>query len=282
MAINLTYDPSNDPETMEAEEQRDVESLEVGEKLVEEQEKLLAGKYKDAEELESAYIELQRKLGSSDGEDLDDNDSQEETEDATEEEVDNPFENDDTAQAIFQASEEWVDDGELTPETMETLSQMDSKDLVETYYRIMEHAEDPEVQAILQKDQESTEPTESTGLTDSNINDIQNAVGGEQSYNQMIQWAGENFTPQEIQAYDNALEGGNMDNINLALQALYYRYTDSVGVEGNMIQGKAAQTVDGFRSQAEVVRAMGDERYENDPAYRQDVYNKLERSNLNF
>ena len=284
MAINLTYDPSNDPETMEAEEQRDIESLEVGEKLVEEQEKLLAGKYKDAEELESAYIELQRKLGSSDGENLDDNDSQEETEDATEEEVDNPFENDETAQAIFQASEEWGEDGELTPETMESLSQMDSKDLVETYYRIMEHAEDPEVKAYLQN-QESAEPTEtveSTGLTDSNINDIQNAVGGEQSYNQMIQWAGENFTPQEIQAYDNALEGGNMDNINLALQALYYRYTDSVGVEGNMIQGKAAQTVDGFRSQAEVVRAMGDERYENDPAYRQDVYNKLERSNLNF
>ena len=282
MAINLTYDPSNDPETMEAEEQRDIESLEVGEKLVEEQENLLAGKYKDAEELESAYIELQRKLGSNDGENLDDNDSQEETEDDTEEEGENPFENDDTAQAIFQASEEWGEDGELTPETMETLSQMDSKDLVETYYRIMEHAEDPEVQAGLQRDQESTEPTESTGLTDSNINDIQNAVGGEQSYNQMIQWAGENFTPQEIQAYDNALEGGNMDNINLALQALYYRYTDSVGVEGNMIQGKAAQTVDGFRSQAEVVRAMGDERYENDPAYRQDVYNKLERSNLNF
>ena len=282
MAINLTYDPSNDPETMEAEEQRDVESLEVGEKLVEEQEKLLAGKYKDAEELESAYIELQRKLGSSDGENLDDNDSQEETEDATEEEVDNPFENDDTAQAIFQASEEWGEDGGLTPETMETLSQMDSKDLVETYYRIMEHAEDPEVQAVLQRDQETTETVESTGLTDSNINDIQNAVGGEQSYNQMIQWAGENFTPQEIQAYDNALEAGNMDNINLALQALYYRYTDSVGVEGNMIQGKAAQSVDGFRSQAEVVRAMGDERYENDPAYRQDVYNKLERSNLQF
>ena len=280
MAINLTYDPSNDPETMEAEEQRDVESLEVGEKLVEEQENLLAGKYKDAEELESAYIELQRKLGSNDGENLDDDDSQEETDDDTTEEEENPFENDVTAQAIFQASEEYGSDGELTPETMETLSQMDSKDLVETYYRIMEHAEDPRVQEL--QNQESTEPTESTGLTDSNINDIQNAVGGEQNYNQMIQWAGENFTPQEIQAYDNALEGGNMDNINLALQALYYRYTDSVGVEGNMIQGKAAQTVDGFRSQAEFVRAMGDERYENDPAYRQDVYNKLERSNLNF
>ena len=279
MAINLTYDPSNDPETIEAEEQRDVESLEVGEKLVEEQEKLLAGKYKDAEELESAYIELQRKLGSSDGENLDDeNDSQEETEDDTEE--DNPFENDTTAQAIFQAANEWEDDGELTPETMEALSQMDSKDLVEAYYRIQEYAPLAEERGLL--DTETAEPTESTGLTDSNINDIQNAVGGEQAYNQMIQWAGENFTPQEIQAYDNALEAGNMDNINLALQALYYRYTDSVGVEGDMIQGKAAAAVDGFRSQAEVVRAMGDPRYEDDPAYRQDVYNKLERSNLQF
>ena len=279
MAINLTYDPSNDPETIEAEEQRDVESLEVGEKLVEEQEKLLAGKYKDAEELESAYIELQRKLGSSDGENLDDeNDSQEETEDDTEE--DNPFENDTTAQAIFQAANEWEDDGELTPETMEALSQMDSKDLVEAYYRIQEYAPLAEERGLL--DTETAEPTEATGLTDSNINDIQNAVGGEQAYNQMIQWAGENFTPQEIQAYDNALEAGNMDNINLALQALYYRYTDSVGVEGDMIQGKAAAAVDGFRSQAEVVRAMGDPRYEDDPAYRQDVYNKLERSNLQF
>ena len=280
MAINLTNDPSNDPETMEAEEQRDVESLEVGEKLVEEQEKLLAGKYKDAEELESAYIELQRKLGSSDGENLDDDDSQEETEDDTTEEEENPFENDETAQAIFQAANEWEDGGELTPETMEALTQMDSKDLVEAYYRIQEYAPLAQERGLL--DGEATESSESTGLTDSNINDIQNAVGGEEAYNQMIQWAGENFTPQEIQAYDNALEAGNMDSINLALQALYYRYTDSVGVEGDMIQGKAAQAVDGFRSQQEVVRAMSDERYDNDPAYRQDVYNKLERSNIKF
>ena len=56
MAINLTYDPSDDPEAQEAADQRDVESLEVGEKLAEQQEQLLAGKYKDAEELEQAYL----------------------------------------------------------------------------------------------------------------------------------------------------------------------------------------------------------------------------------
>ena len=49
-----------------------------------------------------------------------------------------------------------------------------------------------------------------------------------------------------------------------------------------MLTGKAARTLDGFRSQAEVVAAMNDPRYDNDPAYRQDVYDKLERSNVQF
>ena len=49
-----------------------------------------------------------------------------------------------------------------------------------------------------------------------------------------------------------------------------------------MLSGKAAKSVDAFRSQAEVVAAMNDIRYDRDPAYRQDVYDKLERSNLEF
>ena len=39
------------------------DSLAVGEKIVEDQEQLLAGKYKSAEELEKAYKELEAKLG---------------------------------------------------------------------------------------------------------------------------------------------------------------------------------------------------------------------------
>ena len=46
---------------------------------------------------------------------------------------------------------------------------------------------------------------------------------------------------------------------------------------------QAAKAGDNFRSQAELVRAMSDPRYENDPAYRQDVIDKLDRSdNLQF
>ena len=50
-----------------------------------------------------------------------------------------------------------------------------------------------------------------------------------------------------------------------------------------MLTGKpAVDRVNGFRSQAELVAAQADPRYDNDPAYRQDVYAKLERSNLQF
>ena len=50
-----------------------------------------------------------------------------------------------------------------------------------------------------------------------------------------------------------------------------------------MVTGKApAQKSDAFRSQAEVVEAMSDPRYDKDSAYRRDVMEKLERSNVNF
>jgi hypothetical protein len=66
-----------------------------------------------------------------------------------------------------------------------------------------------------------------------------------------------------------------------AIQALNYRYRDSVGTEGRLLTGRTSSSVDAFRSQAEVVRAMNDPRYESDPAYRQDIYEKLERSKFN-
>ena len=271
MAINLTYDPSNDPDTIEAEDQRDAEALEVGEQLAEEQDKLLAGKYKDAEDLEAAYIELQKKLGGDKPEPEEDSQDPPEAKEETEEDTEDPFKDDTNAQAIFQASNEYDEKGELSEESREALYKMDSKDLVDAYYRIQESL--PE---------STDEPAESTPLSDADIDSIQSAVGGPEAYKNMTSWAQDNFTPEEVQAYDKALEGGDLNTINFALQALYYRYTDAVGSEGEMIQGKASTAVDGFRSQQEVVRAMADPRYENDPAYRKDVYDKLERSNINF
>ena len=63
MAETLTYENTQEAtsaENLNADEQ---DSLQVGEAMQDAQDNLLAGKYKDAQELESAYVELQKKLG---------------------------------------------------------------------------------------------------------------------------------------------------------------------------------------------------------------------------
>ena len=60
MSETLTMTPEETPAgELNPQEQ---EALEVGEKLVEAQDKRLAGKYENAEQLEKAYIELEKKL----------------------------------------------------------------------------------------------------------------------------------------------------------------------------------------------------------------------------
>ena len=123
MAETLTYDPGTDTTTLTTEEQ---ESLEVGEKLVEAQDGLLAGKYKNAEELEQGYIELQKKLG---GEETATEKEVAQTEDQVEEQPEVSAQ----VTLINDASTEYAEKGELSQETLAKFSEMSSKDLVEAY-----------------------------------------------------------------------------------------------------------------------------------------------------
>ena len=66
------------------------------------------------------------------------------------------------------------------------------------------------------------------------------------------------------------------------MAGLRAEYENQEGYEGRMLTGKAARAESAFRSQAELVSAMNDPRYDRDPAYRQDLYDKLERSNVQF
>ena len=79
------------------------------------------------------------------------------------------------------------------------------------------------------------------------------------------------------------MEQGNPLACFFAIQSLKYRYDDATGVDGNMLTGKAPSSRgDQFKSQAQVVEAMSDPKYDQDPAYRQDIMEKLDRSNLKF
>ena len=83
--------------------------------------------------------------------------------------------------------------------------------------------------------------------------------------------------------YDAVMEQGNPLACFFAVQALKYRYDDASGVDGQMITGKAPSTRgDQFKSQAQVVEAMSNPKYDKDPAYRREIMEKLERSDLQF
>ena len=223
------------------------ESLQVGEQMEQEQEQRLAGKYKNAEELEAAYLELQKKLG-------------EQPEEQTEE-----SEPEDTGSILDRLWEE--SQTELTPETVKAISEADPSKLAEMYLEY-------------RSQQESLQ--QSSTMTDQDVNGLKGLVGGEKNYNEMLGWASQNLSDQDIEMYDAVMELGNPAAARFAIEALAYRYQESNGVEPDLVQGKSPGVGGAFRSQAEVVQAMSDPRYDNDPAYRRDVMKKLERSNIQF
>ena len=267
MAEQQTFTVDTTPQTetltdnLTADEQ---DSLAVGEKLVAEQEGLLAGKYKDAAELEKAYVELQKKLGSQDEpvEDVEQTSATEETEETS---------LSDGASLISSANDEYyANDGKLSEETLEKFSGMSSKELVESYLEVQN------TDAFKNK-------AEVADLSDSDINEVKNYAGGEAQYDNLIAWANTNLDAKSQEAFDSIVNSGSVDAIKIAVSGLKSQYENANGFEGKMYTGKAPKgDTDVFRSQAELVAAMSDKRYDRDPAYRQDIIEKLDRSNLDF
>ena len=239
----------NGPGELNAEEQ---DSLQVGEELEAQHEQMLAGKYKNAEELESAYLELQKKLGA------DSDESEDEVEEQEGEETDSD---------LFDRLWEGELNDEFSDDLLDELSNADPTDLAQMHldYRRQMEANAPEP------------------MTEETATQLKGMVGGDQEYTNLLGWAKDNFTEQEIDMYDAIMDSGNTEAAFFAVQALALRYQDSMGTEGELIQGRAAtDSADGFRSQAELVNAMNDPRYERDAAYRNDIMRKLELSDIDF
>ena len=259
MTEKLTYDPTpaDAPEFTEDEQN----SLEVADRLGQEENELLAGKYRNAEELEQAYIELQKKLGSSEEETEEDPSTLDEQEEE---------EWSEGASVIIEASDEYyANEGQLSAETMQKFTEMSSTDLVNAYMEIQANAPE-QTQA------------ESPDLTDAEMNSVYNSAGGEAEYEKLTSWAAENLAENKLDAFNSIIDRGDATAIQIAVAGLRSEYENQEGYEGRMLTGKGARATDGFRSQAEVVAAMNDPRYDRDEAYRQDVYDKLEKSNVAF
>ena len=275
MAETLTFENTEEATSIEHLNTDEQDSLKVGEAMQEAQDDLLAGKYKDAQELEKAYVELQKKLGeqgsgdSSKARDSEDNEQVESKEDSeeTKETETNPEEYGILDDLWDQATSK---NGEYSKETLDKLSKLSTNDLAKLH---LEWRRDAATKYV-------PKPPD---FTEQNVQELKNIAGGEAKYNDMMKWAQGSLSEQEISMFDQVMEEGNPLSAFFAVKALSYRYNDEQGYQGKMLTGNAPKTSGTqFRSQAEVVQAMSDPRYERDPAYRLDIMEKLERSNINF
>tara|TARA_S200000501_G_scaffold62195_1_gene52872 strand:- start:310 stop:1173 length:864 start_codon:yes stop_codon:yes gene_type:complete len=287
MAETLTVNDTPQQEGLTAEEQ---DSLQVGEQMAEQQGELLAGKYKNAEELEQAYVELQKKLGEKD--DV----SQEGREETQEVEA---KEEPETEQQLYQ------EDGSVNYESVnknygETLGNLFKEKNVDPYSiakhfyenngQITQEMHDQLTGAGIGKEAvdaylagQAKEMGMNSDLSQADIDSIKTSVGGEKAYDNLMDWAGQTLSQDAINSFENLVNTGDKNSIQLAVNGLIAQYQNDNGYEGRMLTGKAAQTnTDVYKSQAQLVEAMADPRYDRDPAYRQDVIAKLDRSDLKF
>ena len=278
MAETLTFDNTTEQTSADNLTSEEQESLQLGEQIQEQEQDLLAGKYENAQQLEKAYIELQKKLGSEDKEDTSEENQSEESEESEEkEESDNKFPEElkPHFETLKSATEEFQETGKMSEETLDKFNEMSSKELMQVYFSMYDAAKDAGVDV-----------GEAPGfdLTESDVNTIQNSVGGTAKYNQLLGWANENMAEASLKSFDRLISKGDAGSIQMAIDGIKAQYDYANGYEGRMLTGKPPKggSDDVYRSTAEVVAAMSDPKYDIDPAYRQDVVDKLSRSDVDF
>ena len=233
------------------------DSLLIGEDMERQQDSLLAGKYKDAQELETAYKELEKKLG----------EKSETVSEETESKNEPVNEESEPSDNILEQLWQQGSNNKITKDTFEELSKMDPIEVAKKAMELRSKSESPQGREFTEQD----------------VQQIHQLVGGQENYNNMISWAEQNVPEQEVNLFNAVMDQGNTLAAYFAVQSMALKYQDGVGKEGQMIKGKAPRSDgDTFKSQAELVEAQSDPRYATDEAYQEAILQKLERSNINF
>ena len=212
----------------------------------------LPEKFNSVEDMASAYESLEQKLGSQEEEEVNEEAYEE---DGLEEIADELEERGVDFDAL---SEEFMEHGGLTEESYDALLEAGiPRTMVDQFI-------DGQNAVAAQLQQQAFEQ-----------------VGGQQAYEDMVTWASESLSEASIDAFNNAMNSGNIETANLAIQGLQAKYRSVNGSEPTLVMGETNTVTGGvFNSAAQLTAAMRDPRYSTDSAYRQEVASKLARSNV--
>ena len=203
----------------------------------------LPEKFSSAEDMAKAYAELENKQSSGSEEEAETSESVEET-------------STDTPNIVSIANDEYMESGQLSQDTYNQLGEMGiSKEMVDSYIAGQE------------------------AIMDKQSNDIFNTIGGKSEYEAMSEWAGQNLDDADLEAYNQTVESGTIDQAKFAVRALYQQYKGGNPV--TPMQGSTnGSAVAPFTSRAQVTQAMRSKQYQTDAGYRQEVQQRLAVSNL--
>ena len=154
-------------------------------------------------------------------------------------------------------NERWQKNGKLEDSDYESLQGAGfSRDMVESYLDGLQYR-----------------ATKDNELSVQQATDLQNEYGGAERYKEMVTWAGQNFNEQERAAYDKAMKSTDVNYVKLAVDGLQARYIAATDQEPRLIGGRSSRggSNDKFESNAQLVEAMNDPRYQKASAYRKKV-----------
>ena len=235
---------------------------------------LIAGKFKTVEDMVNSYKELEGKLGG-----IEDSKPEDSTEEAPKAETGETQEewnpNEIYGEGLASVLEEvgidpqeisnrFQESGEITEDDYTKLGEAGfSKQVIDTYLDGIRGSATAEDIATTQ------------------IQGIKDSIGGDENYGKMVSWAIENLPANEVKEFNSLTETANATAIKFAVQGLYSQYNNAMGVEPNLVSGKASSSgPTPYRSTAEVVTAMSDPRYGKDVTYTEDVQRRLGGSDV--
>ena len=232
---------------------------------------LILGKFKSVEDLAASYKELEGKLGQVTEEDQPQ--TEEEQTETTESDFDaEEYYGDGLASVLEEVgidpqeiSNRFTETGEINDDDYAKLGEAGfSKQVIDTYLDGLRNGG-------------------ATGedIASAQIQGIKDSIGGDDNYGKMVAWAIDNLPAEEVKEFNTLTETANATAIKFAVQGLYSQYNNAMGVEPNLVSGKASSSgPTPYRSTAEVVTAMSDPRYGKDVTYTEDVQRRLGGSDV--
>lgn len=241
----------------------------------------ILGKFNSVEDLAASYKELEGKLG-----DVAKTKEEPVAEEINEYQEDGSVNYDLARQQYGEKLGELFEQSEIDPFAINKHYQENNGTITEEHYKQLEQTGLPRnlIDSYLNglEPREGTQPAADPSFPE--YEDIVGIAGGEEKYLEMLQWMDGNIPKEELQEFDKIVdaEKRNIPQVTLAVQKMFTRYRNAMGVEPKLISGQTSSSPNTkvFRSNAEVVAAMRDPRYKTDIAFQHEVQRRLAESNV--